>query len=96
MNLSYEIEGEKYIILDNDHPWIVQENYFPYPGATLEESAQNHIEQILEDNNKPQQPNEMEALKLALAELAETQETERLQTKIALAELAESMSGGGK
>lgn len=38
----------------------------------------------------------MEALKLALAELAETQETERLQTKIALAELAESMSGGGK
>ena len=33
-------------------------------------------------------------LKLALAEMAETQETERLETQLALAELAEAMVGG--
>ncbi len=34
------------------------------------------------------------ALKLALAELAETQEADKLATQLALAELAELMAGG--
>lgn len=41
-------EDEVYILLDeNGRDWIVQTKYdAPYPGATIEESAQNHIDII--------------------------------------------------
>ncbi|EPY07411.1 hypothetical protein PAALTS15_09810 [Paenibacillus alvei TS-15] len=39
---------------------------------------------------------EIDKLKLAVAELAETQEADSTNTKLALAELAEIVAGGGK
>ena len=49
MNLTYEVNGKGYTILNNGVAWIAQDAYIPYPGATLEESAQNHINEILKD-----------------------------------------------
>lgn len=44
-------EDEVYIILDeNGRDWIVQTQYdAPYPGATIEESAQKHIDAIFKE-----------------------------------------------
>lgn len=55
MNLTYELKGKGYVILNNNIPWIVQEDYIPYPGATIEESAQNHINALLEQETKAQE-----------------------------------------
>lgn len=49
MNLTYEVKGNGYVILLNGTPWIVQDVYIPYPGATVEESAQNHINALIEE-----------------------------------------------
>lgn len=94
MELTYEIQGAGYTIFNDGKAWIVQTTYIPYPGATVEESAQNHIDQIIAESNMPEPVDEVAELKLALAELAESQEQERLNTQLALAELAESMMGG--
>lgn len=63
MNLTYEVNDNSYTILNDGTPWIVQDGYIPYPGATVEESAQNHIDQILLDFNRPKEPTEIELLK---------------------------------
>lgn len=65
MNLTYEIINENtgYLIKQNGVNWILQDVYIPYPGATLEESAQNHIDQILLDFNRPKEPTEIELLR---------------------------------
>ena len=56
MNLTYEVKDNGYIIMNNETPWIIQTNdYIPYPAETVEESAQNHINQIIEDFNKPKE-----------------------------------------
>lgn len=47
--LKAEVGEKGYTILLNNVPWMVQDSYFPYPGATMAESAQNHINQILAD-----------------------------------------------
>ena len=76
MNLTYEINGNSYTILNDGKPWIVQDGFFPYPGATVEESAQNHINAIIADSQAVPVPNEIDELKTkvniqeqALAEL---------------------------
>lgn len=101
MNLTYKIEDDKYIILKDNQPWIIQEGYYPYLGQTLEESAQKHIEAIIQSYQETFDYNELaelkeenSKLKLALAELAEQQEQNTLQTQLALAELAEVIVGG--
>lgn len=77
MNLTYEVNGNGYTIFKDGKPWIAQNGYIPYPGATVEESAQNHIDAIIADNEAPSAgQNELEVLKTkvdlqeqALAEL---------------------------
>lgn len=53
MNLTFEVKGNGYTILNDGVIWIKQEGFFPYKGETLEESAQLHINAIIEDLNKP-------------------------------------------
>ncbi|WP_019242203.1 MULTISPECIES: hypothetical protein [Bacillus] len=97
MNLTYVVEGEKYTILNNGIPWIVQEAYIPYPGTTLEESAQNHINTIIEEGNKPIQPTleeQVVELNIAIAELGLAAEQDKIETQLAIAELANIVTGG--
>jgi len=49
MTLTYTVSDNGYIILRDGVQWIVQDGYIPYPGNTMEESAQNHINQIIAD-----------------------------------------------
>lgn len=57
MELSYEITSTGYVIFKDGRAWMEQPlNNIPYPGATIEESAQNHINQILKDNESPATP----------------------------------------
>lgn len=58
MELRYETAGTGYIITSDGKPWIVQDNYIPYPGETLEESAQNHINAVLDELVKTETPEE--------------------------------------
>lgn len=63
MNLTYEVKGNGYVILNNGVNWIEQEGYFPYQGATVEESAQNHINALIEEQNSAaEEGNKMQAL----------------------------------
>lgn len=98
MNLTYEITGEGYTILLNGKPWMVQDKYIPHPGSTVEESAQNHINEILksEEENKPSESTEskLQDIMLAIAELANSAEQDKLETQLALAELASLLTGG--
>lgn len=48
-NLSYTASETGYTILLDGKPWIVQDGFIPYHGATMADSAQNHINQILAD-----------------------------------------------
>lgn len=50
MNLTYEVTEKGYIILKDGKAWIVQDGYIPYKGATLDESAQLHIDDIIKAN----------------------------------------------
>lgn len=52
MNLTYEITSGGYVIFNDGKAWIVQSDYIPYEGETLEVSAQNHIEALIEENSK--------------------------------------------
>ncbi|MEG0728278.1 MAG: hypothetical protein RR420_01510 [Anaerovoracaceae bacterium] len=47
-NLSYETNPTGYTIKLNGTPWVVQDGFIPFPGATNAEAAQNHINHILE------------------------------------------------
>lgn len=55
MNLTYEVKENGYTILNNGVAWIEQEGFFPYQGATVEESAQNHINALTEDTTKEEE-----------------------------------------
>lgn len=72
MELTYEVQGNGYTIFKNGEPWIVQKSFIPYPGATVEESAENHINTIIDEMNSPVSPSledEIEHLKDDIAEL---------------------------
>lgn len=74
MNLTYEVVENGYVILNNGKPWIRQLNHIPYPGETLEESAQNHIDAIIADHERANDPTldeELEELKAANAQLGQ-------------------------
>jgi hypothetical protein len=71
-NLTYTATESGYTIALNGTPWIVQDGYIPYPGATMSESAQNHINQILADqanveaaSNQPTMEDRIKALEAA-------------------------------
>ena len=74
MNLSYEIieNGQGYVIKNDGRNWWQQvEPFIPYRGDTIEESAQNHIDSIIENESKPviPVPNEIEELKAQNAQI---------------------------
>lgn len=98
MNLTYEVNENGYTILNDGKPWIVQDSYIPYPGATVEESAQNHINEIIKDNeaqpSAPTTEEQIQELMLAVAELAASSEQNKLETQLAIAELASTLAGG--
>ena len=71
MNLTYEIIENGYVILNDGVKWIEQTGFIPYPGATMEESAQKHIAALTADaSNAAQAEEEMQSLedRLTLAE----------------------------
>lgn len=98
MNLTYEVNKNSYTILNNGKPWIVQDGYFPYEGATVEESAQNHINAIINENDAtiitPTFEDQLQELMLAVAKLAASSEQNKLETQLAIAELAATLNGG--
>lgn len=71
MNLTYTTTPTDYTIFNDGKAWIVQSTYIPYPGATMEESAQNHIDQIIAESNAPGPVDEVAELKNQVADLWE-------------------------
>ncbi|MGX8701510.1 hypothetical protein [Caproiciproducens sp.] len=73
MNLSYTVSDKGYTILRDGVPWVVQDGYIPHPGGTMEESAQNHINQIIADqtaaDEAAQQSTELDILGQTLADV---------------------------
>lgn len=50
MELTFELMDDGYTILRDGVPWITQDNgRFPYPGDTVEQSAKNHILELLNE-----------------------------------------------
>ncbi len=47
MNLTYEVTEDGYKIFKDGELWIAQYGFIPYPGATMDEAAKNHINEIL-------------------------------------------------
>lgn len=71
MELTYELIKNGYIILKDGVKWIAQTDFIPYPGATIEESAQNHINALLANTETSvNQSEEIEKLKEQIAELS--------------------------
>lgn len=101
MALKYEIieNGKGYYILeDNKRIWKQVDPLIPYPGSTIEESAQNHVNAIIADNeaqpSTPTTEEQIQELMLAVAELASSSEQNKLETQLAIAELAATLNGG--
>lgn len=54
--MTYRVTEKGYVILDeHGRDWIVQDGFYPNPGATIEESAQNHINAILAEREQAAQ-----------------------------------------
>lgn len=54
--MTYRVTEKGYVIMDEfGRDWIVQEGFHPNPGATIEESAQNHIAAILAEQERAAQ-----------------------------------------
>ena len=73
MNLTYKATETGYTILLDGKPWIVQDKdvYIPFPAATMEESAELHIADIIRMNTPPENPPvTTEGLQEQLADLA--------------------------
>lgn len=62
-SLKITKNDEVYIIVnENGADWIVQTKLnAPYPGATIEESAQNHINMLLKEHQKETAGEQVEA-----------------------------------
>lgn len=99
MSLTYEIVEDGYYLIKDGNRWMYQpSNIIPYPGGTIEESAQNHINAIIADNeaqpSAPTTEEQIQELMLAVAELAASSEQNKLETQLAIAELASTLAGG--
>lgn len=79
MNLTYEVTTEGYTIFNDGKAWIVQDNYIPFPAATMEESAKLHIEDILSSFTPSKE------------ETIESLQSQIIDTQLALVEIYESM-----
>ena len=87
MNLTYELTENGYVILKDGIKWIEQSEYMPYQGETVEKSAQNHVAQLLADEER----NEAQ---VSNTDAIQSLQEETTEIKLALAELAESLLGG--
>jgi len=73
MNLTYTTTKTGYSILNDGVIWIVQDGFIPYPADTMAESAEKHIEQILQDAaTATNQTDEIAQIKEDNAMIAET------------------------
>ena len=60
--LRIKEQDEVYIIQDNDVDWIVQtKDNSPYPGDTIEEKAQAHLDSLLIDYHEKPSYDELES-----------------------------------
>lgn len=96
------IDGNSYLI-EGNNTRISQTNkypfFFPYAGETVEESAQNHINTLIAEqeaaaNEKETTESQIQELMLAVAELASSSEQNKLETQLAIAELTSTLNGG--
>lgn len=55
--LNYSVNDEIYIIMNEQgRDWIIQsQNDCPYPGESIEDSAQNHINKMIEEQEQEKQ-----------------------------------------
>lgn len=91
--LTYPYEGFEEVEYD-DHvlPRNISAGYYKWTGTDFIVDEQLKEEVVRENGGYLEEENA--ALKIAMAELAESLELERQSTRIALAELAEAMAGG--
>ncbi|MBE6831066.1 MAG: hypothetical protein E7519_12755 [Ruminococcaceae bacterium] len=74
-NYTYQLTNTGYRVLKDGGLYLVQEGIYAniYPGETVEERAQNHINQIIADqaaaDEAAQQPSEMDILGQTLADV---------------------------
>lgn len=73
MNLTYKVTETGYTIFSDGTPWIVQEKdvYIPFPAATMEESAELHIADIIRMNTSQEttsEPSRLDLLETAFNE----------------------------
>ena len=107
MKLTYEVHGNGYTIFNDGKAWITQDSYIPFPADTLEESAQLHIANLIENDNMQHQPSQEEEisqlkqktqeLEFALVEMstyAAMQEQRNIQNEQAILELTTMIAGG--
>lgn len=106
MNLTYQVEENKYTIINSGVVWIVQDGYFPYPGETIAEKAQAHINEILISNEQAeietvtfeQLKATNETLLAAVSEMTEyiaTQDLRLTDQENAITELSTLIAMGG-
>ena len=96
-NYTYELVDQGYVILVNGRVRYVQKDYIPYPGDTVEESAQNHIDQIIADQKQSlSMEDQVQQLMLAVAELGNATSTSDAEIQLAIAELASQVAAIGE
>ena len=69
MELTYELRGNGYVIKRNGIDYMIQDSYIPFPAATLEESAQLHIADLIASQNVQPQPSLEEQLQQLQSDL---------------------------
>ena len=97
MNLTYEIinDGTGYMIKNDGVNWIMQDSYIPFPGAIIEESAQNHIDDIVRMQElQEQEQREQQTLAEQVKQLEEENEALRASQAEQDALIMELMIGG--
>lgn len=95
MNLTYEVTGNGYIILNNGSPWIVQTDFIPYPGDTMAESAQNHINNIIAENENAVSTPTIEEQLIEKGKQIQMLKEQQLRTDADLAAFMDFMLSGG-
>ena len=88
MNLTYEVTENGYKILNNGVVWIVQDGYIPYPKPTMEESAQAHIDEIIQSRKENVPTTDLQAIQDTLQQM----QTQTAQTLEELKDTDQSIS----
>lgn len=97
MNLTYEIinDSKGYLIKNNNVNWIKQDSYIPYPGATIEESAQNHINELIKQSQESVPTTDFEQLLAERDAQIKLLKEQQLRTDADLAAFMDFVLSGG-